>query len=113
MINYIPVKYESTFCVLIGANPNYKYTKKSIFNLLIAHSKKSYKHFEFDGNLKEYLKKLHNPGWNGYSKMVLIKILNSLMTSSADDLSSKYVIISPNKSTVLVNEVNIVFDTFL
>ena len=108
MVTYTPVKYDSKFCVLIGANPNYKYTKTSIFNLLVAHSKKSYRDFEFNGELKEYLQKLHHPGWNGYRKTVLMQILNSLMTSSGTDLSSKYVIISANKSTVPVSEVNIV-----
>jgi hypothetical protein len=108
MVTYAPVKYDPKFCSLIGANPNSKYTKISIFNLLIAHSKKSYRYFEFEGELKEYLQKLHHPGWSGYRKTVLMQILNSLMTSSGTDLSSKYVIISANKSTVPVTEVEIV-----
>lgn len=107
MVTYSPVKYDSKFCTLIGANPNSKYTKTAIFNLLITHSKKSYRYFEFEGQIKEFLQKLHHPGWNGYKKATLMQMLNSLMTSSGTDLSSKYVIISANKSTVPVTEIEI------
>jgi hypothetical protein len=107
MITYSPVKYNSKFCGLIGANPNSKYTKKAICNLLMAHAKKSYRYYEFQGELRDYLKNIHNPGWNGYSKSNLMAILNTLMTTSGTDLSSKYVIISCNKSTIPVTRIEI------
>lgn len=108
MVTYSPVKYDSKFCALIGANPNSKYTKTNIFNLLITHAKKSYRHFEFEGELKQFLQNLHHPGWNGYSKSVIMQMLSTLMLSSANDLTSKYVIISANKSIIPVVEVDIV-----
>jgi len=107
MIIYNPVKYDQKFCGLIGANPNSKYTKTTICNLLIAHAKKSYRYYEFKGELREYLKNIHNPGWNGYSKSNLMTILSTLMTTSSIDLSSKYVIISCNKSTIPVTHIEI------
>ncbi len=107
MVTYAPVKYNEKFCLLIGANPKCKYTKTSILNLLIAHAKKSYRYYDFQGDLRDYLKNIHNPGWNGYSKSNLMNILNTLMTTSGIDLSSKYVIISCNKSTVPVSQIEI------
>lgn len=104
---YLPVKYDFKFCSLIGANPNSKYTKTAIYNFLITHAKKSYRYFEFSGELKDFLQKIHHPGWNGYKKSVIMQMLNSLMTSSGTDLSSKYVIISANKSNVLITDIEV------
>lgn len=101
------VKYDSKFCILIGANPNIKYTKSKILNLLLSQSKKSFTHFEFTGELKEFLQKIHHPGWNGYKRSTIIQMLNSLVSLSDTDLSSKYVIISANRSTVPIIEIEV------
>jgi hypothetical protein len=108
MVTYSPVKYDAKFCALIGANPNSKYSKTNIFNILITHAKKTYRNFEFTGEIKDFLQKIHHPGWNGYRKTTIMQMLSTLMTSSGSDLSSKYVVISANKSTVPVTEVEIV-----
>ena len=104
---YQPSSYNIDFCRLIGANPNIKYTKTNICNLLISHAKKAYRYYEFDGQIKIYLNKIHNAGWSGYSKSALMTMLNSLMIASVDTFESKYIVISSNKSNIPVTELTI------
>jgi|LauGreSBDMM110SN_4_FD.fasta_scaffold51486_2 hypothetical protein len=108
MVYYSPSKYNAEFCLLIGANPNINYSKANIYNILIANSKKVYQFFEFNGELKKYLEKIHNPGWSGYKKSTLMNMLNSLIISSIDNYGSKYVIISSNKSNIPVKKMTII-----
>jgi len=103
-------KYNTEFCSLIGANPNIKYTKTNIYNLLISHAKLNYKYFEFEGKLKDYLNKINPCGWGGYRKTNLMTMLNSLMISSSENFESKYVIISSNKSDIIIKELDIKLD---
>jgi len=105
---YNPVKYNSEFCLLIGANPNLSYTKKTILNLLLIHAKKSYSSFEFDGKLKLFIQKISQPSWSGYRKTELLKIINLLMIHTINPNESKYVVITSSKSNITVKEIEII-----
>jgi hypothetical protein len=105
---YKPVKYNSDFCLLIGANPNLTYTQKNIFNLLIMHAKKSYSSFEFDGKLKLFLEKITKSSWGGYRKTDLLKIIKSLMTQTINPNESRYVVITSSKSNIPVKEIEVI-----
>ena len=98
----------------INATSNYRFYLTTISNftvyqtnLLISHAKKTYRYYEFDGQIKVYLNKIHNAGWSGYSKSALMTMLNSLMIASTDTFESKYVVISSNKSIIPVTELTI------
>jgi hypothetical protein len=106
---YKPAKYNSEFCLLIGANPNLTYSKKNIFNLLIIHAKKSnFSCFDFEGKLKVFIQKIHPPGWSGYRKKELMTIINSLMILTIDPNDSKYVVITSSKSNIHVKEIDVI-----
>lgn len=110
MIYTKKLKYNAEFCSLIGANSNINYTKTIIYNLLISHAKTYHKYFEFNSNpkLKEFLHKIIPINWNGYRKSDLMNILNLLIIPKYETLESKYVIISSDKSNILIKELNII-----
>lgn len=109
-INLKGYKYDPEFCTLIGANPNIPYTKSKIFNILTAQSISSHRYFKFEPNLHKFISKFGSGGYYGFNKTTIYTILNSLMIVSNNDntINSKYVIISSNKSDVVIKEISII-----
>ena len=103
--------YEPEFCSLIGANPNILYTKYKIYNLLCAQSiSNNNKYCKFEPILYKFMSKYSNPAYYGFNKSTIYTILNSLIVISNNDntINSKYVIISSNKSDVVIKEITVI-----
>ena len=100
-------KYDPEFCSLIGANPNIKYTKANIYNLLCSQSLTKNKYCKFEPKLDKYLSNIKSSTWYGYNKSTIYTILNAIMIQ-VNLTNNKYVVISSNKSDVIIKEITVI-----
>jgi len=103
-------KYNQYFCSLIDANIHREYSKTIIISLLIkkASINTNTQYYNFTDELGTFLNNIIPKPWRGYRKCVLYKILDHLIIPDINIMESKYVIISSNKSNVIVDEITVI-----
>lgn len=102
-------KYGPEFCSLIGINPKITYTKIKIYQILwsLSLTKNKFCKFETDSKLNTYLSNIKSPTWYGYNKATIYAILDIIMIKE-DTKDNKYVVISSNKSDVIIKEITVI-----